>query len=103
MYFYVKGQIKIWKQVKGKDKETGQSFSFFEYGVQTAEGSANVRSLSDFTGSIDKPLKLVFELKEFQDVQRLVLIRVDEISQKELDKEVANEIPVVEGVDDQEQ
>ena len=94
MIFYVKGQIKIWKQVTGKDKETGQSFSFYEYGVQTAEGSANVRSLTDFTEEIDKPVKMLFELKEFQDVQRLVLIKVNEISQKELDKE--KDIPVVE-------
>jgi len=79
MKFYCQGQMKLWNKVDAKDKETKEPFEFFEYGIQTDDGSATVNSLKDFSEFIDKEVKMTFDLKTFQGNQRLVLTDVEEI------------------------
>lgn len=69
----------MWNKVDAKDKETKESFEYFEYGIQTDDGSATVNSLKDFSEFIDKKVKMSFDLKQFQGNQRLVLSFVEEL------------------------
>lgn len=79
MKFYCDGTLKMWNKVEATDKRTGEPFVFYEYGIQTSDGSAYINSLKDFSKYIDCEIKMFFELKEFQDVQRLVLVNVEEL------------------------
>jgi len=78
MKFYADGELKLWNKVEAKDKETKEPFVFFEYGIQTDDGSATVNSLQDFSEFLDKEVKMTFILKDFQGNQRLVLESVVE-------------------------
>lgn len=69
----------MWNKVDAKDKETKEPFEYFEYGIQTDDGSATVNSLKDFSEFIDKKVKMSFDLKQFQGNQRLVLSFVEEL------------------------
>jgi len=77
MKFIFNGTIKLFSATQRKDRKTNDNIVIFQYGIQAENNETlSLFSMKDFSNWVDKPGRIVVNVREFQGTHRLSLAEV---------------------------